>query len=241
MHRSIIVTYVAWFLVLVGCASTPRVIRPDPYLVSKKSFKKSIKVIAVTPLQIPEGMVEPGPVILEFSSLIDSVLASYGFSVIRPQRFDAAWRSIAVETGAFSDSASQERDEVRLSRELSRALAEFKPGIEVQGVLFPRIVVVQADFGAGSAVWDGVKQNIEAGSVMTSFFAGSQRGVVGATSLVISVRGNDGSALFHNSGGIEILSKLIGKSFVNVSPQELFKDRERNREAVQVALKPLKR
>ena len=84
------------------------------------------------------------------------------------------------------------------------------------------------------------QQRIETGGAV-SFLAGSQRGVVGALSLEVSIRDRDGTQLFLNRGGIEVLDKIAGKEFIHVPRQELFSDKSRNEEAVRIALKQLKR
>ena len=228
-------------LALLGCSSKPRVAGTDPFLMPEDGFKKAVKILAVAPVEIPPGLPDSAPVLEEFSSLLDEVLRRYGYSVIRPQNYTATWNKIAAEMGDFGIPGSGERDEVEVSRAMFRTMADLGAGFELDGVLFPYIVVVEAAFGAGRAVWDGAEQKIEMAGAMESFFSGSQRGVVGALSLKLSIRDGEGNALFLNLGGIEVLSRMTGKAFVNVPREELFADKERNRNAVEIALEPLKR
>lgn len=228
-------------LALCSCSSTPRAPKTDPFVTSKGEFKKNVRVLAVAPVLVPEGLLDAAPVIDEFSRLIDERLNRYGYSVLRPHLYEKTWREIAGDAGDFVDSTTGERDEVAMSRAMSRTLDELGADFEIDGVLFPSIVIVEAPFAAGTAAWDGVKQRVETGGAMTRFMAGSQHGVVGALSLKVSVRSTDGGALFENFGGIEVLSKMLGKEFVTVPRPELFADEKRNRKAVETALKPLKR
>jgi hypothetical protein len=208
---------------------------------SKGEFKRNVKILAVAPLEIPEGLPDAAPVVNEFSSMIDEELNRYGYSVVRPQQYEATWKKVSGESGDFRDPTSGERDEAGISQAMFRTLDELRADFELDGVLFPSIIVVEAAFGVGTAAWDGVEQRIETGGPVTGFFSGSQRGVIGALSLRVSIRDKGGKELFLNSGGIEVLSKIDGKAFVSVPRQELFTDKERNRVAVATALKPLKR
>jgi hypothetical protein len=228
-------------IVLCSCSSTPRAPKTDPFLASKKQFKQNVRILAVAPVLIPDGLPDPTPVTDIFSALIDETLSRYGFSVIRPQEYERSWKAVAGDPGDFLDPSTGERDEVAMSHAMSRTLDALGADFEIKGVVFPSIVVVEAPFAAGSAVWDGVEQRIETGDAMTRFFAGSQRGVVGALSLKITIRSPEGDALFVNLGGIEVLSKMVGKEFTSVPRQELFADEGRNRNAVETALRPLKR
>lgn len=235
------VTFFLAALALWSCSSKPRIAKVDPFTASKDDFKDSVRIVAVAPVLIPEGLPDPTPVAEKFSTLIDEELNRYGFSVIRPQQYETTWKAVAGEPGDFIDPKTGERDEAAMSRAMSLALDRLAADFEIEGVLFPRIVVVEAAFAAGSAAWDGVEQRVETGSTVTRFLAGSQHGVLGALSLKVSIRSAEGQTLFENSGGIEVLSKMDGKEFVTVPRQELFADEERNRKAVETALEPLKR
>lgn len=228
-------------LAVWSCSSTPPSIKVDPFLTPKDAFKKGVDTLAVAPLLLPEGLPDATPVVDEFSRLIDEQLDRYGIVVIRPHEHEQTWKAVAGEPGDFVDPATGERDEAAMSRAMSLAVDRLGGGFAIDGVLFPRIVVVEAAFAAGAAAWDGVEQRIETGGALTRFLAGSQHGVLGALSLRVSIRSTEGEALFENSGGIEVLSKMDGKQFVTVPRQELFADKERNSKAVETALKPLKR
>jgi hypothetical protein len=236
-----LVDFVVPLLLLLGCSSHPRAVKTDPYLVSEGEFKSSVRVLAVAPVEIPEGLPDAMPIVDEFTALIDAELARYGYSVVRPQEYESTWNKVSAGMNGFRDRETGGRDEASLSKAMVRALEELGAGFKIDGILFPEIVVVEAAFGAGSAVWDGTAQEVETAGPMESFLAGSQRGVVGALSLRARIRDREGRPVYLNSGGIEVLSKMIGKLFVKVPPQELFTNKERNREAVEIALRPLKR
>jgi hypothetical protein len=228
-------------LVVCSCSSKPRYVKDDPFLTSESEFKHGVRIMSVAPVLIPEGLPDATPVVDEFSGLIDEELKRYGFSVMRPQQYEKTWKAVAGEPGDFVDAKTGERDEAAMSRAMSLTLDRLGADFKIEGVLFPSIAVVEADFAAGTAAWDGVEQRIESGGAVTRFLAGSQRGVVGALSLKVSIRSAEGKLLFENSGGIEVLSRMVGKEFVTVPRQELFADAERNRKAVRTALEPLKR
>jgi hypothetical protein len=228
-------------LVLAACSSKPRIASTDPFLTAEEAFKKSVKILAVAPMEVPPGFPDTTSFAGEFSALIDEELNRRGYSVIRPQNYTAAWARVAADMGDFKVLGAEERDEAKLAAAMVRAMESLGADFNLDAIVFPSIVVVEAEFGAGSAVWDGAEQKIETAGAMESFFAGSQRGVVGAVSLKLSIRDREGKTLFINNGGIQVLSKMEGKAFVNVPREELFADRERNRRAVEIAIEPLKR
>jgi hypothetical protein len=204
-------------------------------------FRKNVKILAVAPLGVPEGLADPALLMTEFSSAIDDELQKYGYSVVRPQRYETIWKKLSEQSDDFRDPVTHERDDVEMTKAMLQTLEQLDADFELDGVVFPSIVLVKAEFAAGTAVWDGVEQKIETGGAMTSFLSGAQRGEIGALSLSVCIRGKDGEPIFLNAGGIEVLSKMDGKEFVSVPRQSLFSDTERNRRAVTTALKPLKR
>jgi hypothetical protein len=192
-------------------------------------------------MEVPPGFPDTTTFAGEFSALIDEELHRRGYSVIRPQNYTAAWARVAADMGDFKVLGSEERDEAKLSQAMVRTMEALGADFKLDAIVFPSIIVVEAEFGAGRAVWDGAEQKIETAGAMESFFAGSQRGVVGAVSLKLSIRDREGKTLFIHNGGIQVLSKMEGKAFVNVPREELFTDKERNRRAVEIAIEPLKR
>ncbi len=241
MRLSYGVIALALTAILFGCSSKPRIAKTDPYLMPADEFRKNVKIIAVAPLGVPEGLADPTLLVTEFSSAIDEVLSSHGYSVIRPQQYQTIWKRISRESDDFLNPVTHERNEVKMTKAMFQTLDELGADFELDGVLFPSIVLVKATFAAGTAVWDGVEQQIETAGPVMSFLSGAQRGEIGALSLRVCIRGKDGEPIFLNSGGIEVLSKMSGKEFVSVPRQNLFADKERNRRAVTTALEPLKR
>ena len=151
------------------------------------------------------------------------------------------WNKLAAEMGGFENPDSAGIDEEKMTTVMFKTLETLKAGFELDAVLFPSIRVVEAQFVAGTAAWDGADQRIETASGVESFMSGSQSGIVDALSLRVTIRDGDGIPLFVRSGGIEVLTKVYGKAFVPVPRPELFTNGERNADAVKIALKPLKR
>jgi len=239
--RFLSVTVLFAAVALCSCSSKPRAPESDPFLSSNRELNSTVRILAVAPVLIPEGLEDPAPVIGIFASLIDEELSSRGFSVVRPQDYEKSWKAVVGDSGDFVDPKTGERDEAAMSRAMTLTLEKLGAEFQIKGVVFPSIVVVEAPFAAGSACWDGVEQRVETGDFMTRFLSGSQHGVVGALSLKISIRSPAGEALYQRQGGIEVLSTMAGRDFSAVPRKELFQNLERNRNAVEAAFKPLRK
>lgn len=225
---------------LAGCAGGPKVVdNVDPFKVPRDEFHRGIHVIALADVRIPDGMPEPEPIRESFRTIIQKRLQKAGYSVIYPQQYETIWERFEEQNDGFIDAESGERDSRAIAQAMTGTLAELGADFDLDAVMIPSVVVVEAPFGGGRAVWDGTWQGIKAGGVMKGFFAGSPEGTLGALSLRLTVVDTTGTLLYEESGGIEVLSKLEGKEFVLVPRQELFSDDKRVEKAVKIALDPL--
>jgi hypothetical protein len=62
-------------LVLAACSSKPRIASTDPFLTTEDAFKKSVRILAVAPMEIPPGLPDTATVADDFSALIDEELS----------------------------------------------------------------------------------------------------------------------------------------------------------------------
>jgi hypothetical protein len=225
---------------VAACAGGPKVVENvDPFKIPPDQFHRTVKVIALADVRIPDGMEEPEPIEEGFEKLIETRLRDAGYTVVYPQQYKAVWERFAAEHGGLVSAESGERDSRAVAEAMTATLAELGAAPKLDAIVIPSVIVVEAPFGAGRAVWDGTWQSIKTGSVVKGFFAGSPEGTLGALSLHVSVVDTAGTLLYEKSGGIEVLSKLEGKEFVLVPRQELFSSKKRMKKAVKIALDPL--
>jgi hypothetical protein len=107
-------------------------------------------------------------------------------------------------------------------------------------ILFPAIVVTTARVQGSVAAWDGTQQGTAAKKLFHMMLGTWQSGEIGALSLWVDLSAPDGSDLYMNAGGIQVLQKVgpTGKS-IPVQRKDLFADAHRNENAVKIALQPL--
>ena len=227
-------------LAIAACASGPKVVEDtDPWQVNKKDFLRYAKVIALADVYLPGGMPEPEPIKQNFSDLIETRLREAGFTVVRPQQYERNWNRIVEELGGVEDTLAIGQNPRKIALAMGRTLEELEAGFDLDAVLVPSVVVVEAPFAGGRAAWDGAIQSIKSGGAVKNFFAGSPEGTLDALSLSVTLVSPHGNTYFEHAGGIEVLRKLEGKEFVLVPRSELFTDQERIEKSVERALEPL--
>ncbi len=227
-------------LLLESCAAGPKVANyTDPWQVSKSEFLRYAKVIAVAEVYLPDGMQDPEPITQNFGIVIENRLRGAGYTVVRPQQYEATWDRMVDSLGGIDDSLGTGHDPRKVAQAMTRTLEALDAGFALDAVLVPRIVVVEAIFASGRAAWDGTTQAIKTGGAVSSFFSGSPEGTLGALSLSVALTSPHGNPYFVHAGGIEVLSTLDGKAFVLVPRDQLFTDQQRIEKSVELALRPL--
>ncbi len=225
-------------LVLPGCAGKASY---DPWLVPRDSFLAGTRVIALSPLKVPEELDEPAPVEALFDSLITDGLRAAGFSVVPSDVVSEIWNHGADSVGGYYDPMTGRPDTSRLNplrRDFKRRLRDEHGA---QAVLFPEVLVVEAPYADGQASWDGTSQAVTGlFKVLVSAIANTElpAGTAEGLSLDVQIESVEGGAVFNHRGGIELWAKPSGDgSRLNWVPREkLFLDAKRNQKAVRLAL-----
>jgi hypothetical protein len=242
MHRSGLLLTPFVFMMMVSCASGPKVVDDvDPFKISREEFQRTTKIVALAELFMPDGLPDPQPIKDSFQDLMETKLRAAGYTVLFPQQYRTIWERLEEEAGGFVDTDTGERRHAEIARAMARTLEQLEAGFQLDAIIVPTIAIVEAPFAGGRAAWDGTSQSIKAGGLVKGFFAGSPDGTMGALSLQVVALNGNGTTLYEEAGGIEVLSKLDGKDFVLVPRNELFSDNERMQKAVDIALDPLLR
>ncbi|HET7296947.1 MAG TPA: hypothetical protein VFI66_07370 [Gemmatimonadales bacterium] len=186
---------------------------------------ESIKTVAVSPLDVPDGLDNPEPVQALFDSLITSELARAGLSVISSREVGAVWRRLVDSVHGFYSPITGERMSEKYAAVRNGTLRELKERLHADAWLRPRIQVVPVDYTGGKAYWDGASEGVGSGT----------SGTVAALTLVVAVSDTTGSDIYIGRGGIQVLRKG-GKE---VSRDKLFRDAKRNLQALHLAIDSL--
>jgi hypothetical protein len=225
-------------LTATGCATT----HPpyNPYKIPEAEFHGRIHTIALSPMMLPDGLVEPEKVKEKLESLIDAKLRGLGFTVVPSREYAAVWKQMAGQLGGYFDSVTGKRDETKYKAVRTHSLREMNTKFKADAVLHSMVRVVQARFSNNTAQWDGVTEKIQAsGAGWKALLIGPQHGTIGALTLVVFIEDPNEVPMYSDAGGLQAVAKISGTTFTPIPPSELFKDEERNANAVDIALDAL--
>jgi hypothetical protein len=223
----------------------------DPFVVPEGNVYGTAQVIAMAPFPEPADISVPDSILQILESLIDSTLSAGGFTTIPAEAFAKSWQAIVEELGRVYDPMTGRLDgekyrvaEERLGRELSEQF-------DVDALMYPELVLADAAYADGVAKWDGASQSVasfwdhvgEALSALANGLSNVQHvstypsGTVSALSLRVALFSLDGSELYTNWGGIEIVADREDGGFL--PDERRFREPQRIRRSVEMALRPL--
>jgi hypothetical protein len=215
----------------------------NPWLITPERFAADINRVAMYPVTAPDDFEDPDPPRLLFDSLVGSALREAGFAVIAADSVSALWQRLVDSSGGLYDPLSGQRNDAVWNALRTRWWSDMRSRYGADAVVFPSIIAVQASFSENKPKWDGTSQGIESfgGSLVRGLFGISREGTTPALSLRIQIE-REGTVLYRNQGGIEVIAKPAGgpgSGWTPIPRAELFRDPERNVKAVRIALAPI--
>jgi hypothetical protein len=238
LRKNVSIIGIIVILLVAGCATTPKY---TPFKVTKEEFYAKTKTIALAPLEIPEGMPDPEPVIATYESLLEAKLKEAGFLVLSSGVFDDIFKQMTEQVGGFFDPMTGKINEAKYKTVQKCTCEELGIKCNADVILFPSIQVFFVDWTGGAARWHGTSEPISSsGQLFLESLVGiSRSGNVSALSLTVNFQDLNGGVQYMNYGGIQLMNKLSGGKFVQVPREKLFADEERNTNSVNIALGPL--
>jgi hypothetical protein len=226
-------------LVSSGCAAK----QPpyNPYKIPEDQFRSTIKTVALSPIIVPDGLEKPDQVKAKFESLLDAKLRKLGFKVIPSSEYDAIWKKMMDKVGGYFDPVTGKRDDAKFKAVRTHTLREVNTKLKADAVVYSLIRVFPVPFNSNQASWHGTSESLVAGGALQKFFSNQFHGTVSALSFGVNISDPNEVDMYVNWGGIQVLGRVSGWQVVNIPPEEILTNEERNAAAVEIALDPLEK
>lgn len=234
-----IVVAAAILMTGIGCAHQP--VKPyNPFKIDAWEFCNEVKTIALIPVRLPEGVLEPETVKAQFEAAIEEKLSEAGFRVLPSKAYRETEEGKARESGGYFDIKTGVLDEEKFKSIQDQTRKELRTTQSSDAFLHAAVRVVTASFYGGMVYWHGAVESISKTGKRAEL---NKRGTIGALSLGISIEDADGKDLYTKWGGIQLLSKIEDKGkilekvkFIPVPEDEILSIKMRNAYAVEIAL-----
>jgi hypothetical protein len=229
-------------ILFLGMNCTSRTLSYNPFKIAQEQFYRTTKTIALTPLQVPEGLGDRVSLNTQFESFVEANLRKGGFEVLRSRVYKEIWDAKAKQIGGYFDPRTGEVDKSKYESIVNYTKKELKAAYNVDALLYSGLRIVQVRFNGTWVSWHGVEERI----ILEGKKPEVIRGNIAAVSFGVWIEDINGIESYVNFGGIQLLSKLdvsgtIFKNmkFVAVPEEEILSNQKRNEAAVEIALDPL--
>jgi hypothetical protein len=226
-------------------ASTPQADRDPcekhqkPFIAPAKLVSSTVHTVALTPVRVPGNVSDSAR---QRAALLDTLLTralrKAQYTVIETVTTDSLWRAIRDSSGGLFDANTGEIDSAKAAAANDQFRQVLAGEFKADAVLYARVVQVSARFDNGSAWWDGTKESYAnfGKRFMEALGGGPYSGQTSALSLRTVLEGADGSRLYDNWGGLQLLTIPRSGKFVPVPDSRLFQDESRMAGAVRIAM-----
>lgn len=213
----------------------------------KEAFKE-IDTIALSPMSFVDVPFSMHGAARQIEEVIVAELERSGFRVIPSSEHQNIHVSAVSQVGSLAESEAKEANGENVSQAIELTHKELAGKHQVDAFAYPTIEFASADFRKGVASWHGVSQTIKEEIAPDCSLCGRvlhlYEGTIPASSLRLKIFNTDNDVIYTGNGGIELLARYVHQSFTGagsepIPEEELFRNRDRINEAVQVAFKAI--
>ncbi len=205
----------------------------SPFRMDKKLFKSRVKVVALSPIDAAPALQMPDSAEVIVQGEITKHLEKRGYEVIPASVLRTLRATMEQQVGGVQNASTGQVDNARTQAVREHSYRELMFRYPVDAVVAIRLQVVNAEYEADRAKWDGAKQRVK------NKGSGRFKGTIAASSVSISIFDRNEKLLFTNRGGLEVLLERRRQQFFPLPPENYFQDEKRIRDAAKKAVKPL--
>lgn len=205
--------------------------KDSPYQIDKKAFKKQYKVIALAPIDADPVLELPDNVAAMIEQEITARLQKRGYTVLPTSVLTGIRDTMEKQVGGFTDAETGRTDPAKVQAVRSHAFRELWFREQLDAIAMIRVRVTRAEVENDSAKWDGVKQKLATSGKRHKYAAR-----VAASSVTFAVFDDKDTLLYVDDGGLEMLMRREGQSFIPLTAGQFFSDEKRIRKAAQLSV-----
>lgn len=207
--------------------------KDDAYLVDKRQFKKTYKVIALSPVDADAALKMPDSAKAIIEQEITARLQKRGYTVI-PSTVLGAIRQRMEELvgGTVNEDGDVNIEKLKAVRE--HALRELWLRESFDAVATMRVVPYTVPMESDSVEWDGTKARLKYEGRTKRYSA-----KISVSSVSLAIYDSTRKPVFLFYGGLEPLMWRNGEQLEPLDASEYFKDEELIRDAAKIAVSPI--
>jgi len=234
--RILLVSIICLYL---GFSQAVQAANESPYLLEMKVFKKTVRSVALSPLNAPDMLQLSDDLRAQIEAEATRELAKTKIKTVGIPAYAEIQNLFSNQVGGIRNAAG-EIDSLRQSVVLDHTKREMRMRHAVDGFAQISLQVVNAAFADDRAEWDGVKRKVKSSGDGFSLFGGGKdyQGTIASASFQLDIYDRNDKLLFLHRGGIDVLQERQGDKLV-LRTGSVIDDPKRLKKAVKMAFKPL--
>ena len=210
-----------------------------PFLIEKKVFKKSVKAVAVSPLEVPDMIQLSDEMRAYIEAEASKALAKTKIKSVGIPAYAEVQTLFANQIGGLRNTEGK-IDSQRKSVVDDHTKRELRMRHSVDGFAQISLRVVNAPFSDDRAEWDGIKRKVKSSGDGFTLLTGKKnyQGTIAATSFQLAIYNRNDKLLFVQRGGIDVMQERKGENLI-LRSDDFVNDPKRLKKAVKMAFKSL--
>lgn len=206
----------------------------EPFKVDKREFKKTYRVIALSPPDADGYLRLSGTVRQTLEAEVAARLEKRGYKVMPSKVLADIRDEMTGYLGGTVDATTGETDAGKALAVREHAHRELWFRNEIDAVATIRIGIYTVPMESDRVEWDGVKQKIQREGRSKKYTAS-----VSVSSVVVAIYDSAGKPLYVSYGGLEPVMMRDNDQLTLLPADQLLLDEKKIRKAVQIAVKPI--
>jgi hypothetical protein len=199
----------------------------EAFLVDKRDFRKTYKVIALAPVDADPRLEMSDAVAAMLEEEVTAHLEKRGYTVLPSSVLAGIRKDMATQVGGVEDAA-------KLQAVRDHAFRELWFRHEFDALATIRVMVYGVPMESDRVEWDGTKQKLAYEGRGSKYTA-----TVSVSSVSVSIYDSASVPLYQHYGGLEPIMWRQGEQLQPLSADKLFLDEKLIRRAAQIAVDPI--
>jgi hypothetical protein len=206
----------------------------EAFMVDKRDFKKTYKVIALMPVDADPYLEMSDSVAAMLEQEVVAHLQKRGYTVLPSSVLAGIRAEMAQQVGGVEDPESGQTDAAKLQAVREHSFRELWFRHQFDAVASIRVAIYRVPMESDRVEWDGAKQKLAYEGRSQKYSA-----TVSVSSVSVGIYDSKNSPLYLNYGGLEPLMWRKGEQLEPLTPDKIFLDEKRIRKAAQMAVDPI--
>lgn len=208
--------------------------KDDAFLIKKRDFKKTYKVIALAPVDADLYLEMPDSVAAILEQEVTARLQKRGYTVIPSSVLADIRKTMEDQVGGLKHPETGEIDAAKFQAVREHSFRELWFQHQFDALATIRVAVYSVPMESDRVEWDGTKQKLSYEGRGKKYSAN-----VAVSSVSVAIYDSANKPLYLYYGGLEPLMYRKEEQLEPLTADQFFKDEKRIRKAAQIAVDPI--